>query len=171
MEIEFKCPHCKVVTFFDAAHVGENWNCRECGNRVTISASSRLQESEWLDDDEQPENLKVQDEIAPARITTDSPAEQPIQPGRFGLLLIVIAFFFATRLVYYVWDGLRSDTSRYRNFMVEQEAAQEKFRRELLRKFEEPEVWHLPEDELQKLRSNGHLIPTVSAGGNPSNSQ
>ena len=65
MEIEFKCPHCGVVTFFDGSHLGENWNCRQCDNKVTISLQKKTPGRRERDDFADAEDFKSRHEIAP----------------------------------------------------------------------------------------------------------
>jgi hypothetical protein len=50
MEIEFKCPHCGVVTFFDASNLGEIWSCRGCRVEAVISQREDDEQDEWEGD-------------------------------------------------------------------------------------------------------------------------
>lgn len=163
MEIEFKCPHCGVVTFFDGSHLGENWNCRQCDNKVTISLQKKTPGRRERDDFADAEDFKSRHEIAPVPIISDSHIEQPKRSGRYGLMLVIVGLVFGTRVFFASWVRPRPDTNKYLNYMAEEEAARAEFKRQLLPKFEESKPWTLSEEELKELKSNGHLFPAEEA--------
>ena len=58
MEIEFKCPNCGVVTYFDASYLGESWQCRECKNEVTVRARGEIRAPDGQNEVGEPVKLK-----------------------------------------------------------------------------------------------------------------
>lgn len=163
MEIEFKCPHCGVVTFFDAAYLGENWNCRQCSNQVIISLPRKTLGRSDRDEFEYSDGFKSRQEVAPVQIVSDSHLDRPKRPGRYGLLLVIVGLVFGTRAFFYNWVRPRPETSKYLNYMAEEEAARAEYKRQLLQKFEVSKPWTLSEEDLKDLKSNVHLFPAEDA--------
>ena len=110
MEIEFKCPHCGVVTYFDATLLGKSWPCRSCSEEVEIS--QREYGHDW--DEEEHANFSplsqpafeyreiAQDdeiEVVNFRRMRDTSRETEPRAGRgriaFGLVLFAIIFITA----------------------------------------------------------------------------